>query len=80
MEFKAYMNFSYGDKLRGLSSVLKSSEEVNRNHYSYNILLSWALKKEEISNGPGGLRIHEVYGNCFFYLSFGYDDLVKWDV
>ena len=41
------------------------------------MLITWALKKEEISNGPEGLRIHEVYGNCYFYLPYEFDDLVK---
>ena len=26
---------------------------------------------------PGGLRIHEVHGNCYFYLPFEYDESVK---
>ena len=50
------MDFSCGDKLRGLFSAFRSSEKEKGEIIVATLLLIWTIKKEEISNGPSGLQ------------------------
>ncbi len=56
LEFRAYMNYWYGYNLKGLLSAFRSSEKEKGEIILATLLLIWTIKKEEISNGPGGLQ------------------------